>query len=71
MPSKILIVDGNSANRIVLRAKLSAAFYLVCRLLLEKKKKKKIKKIKPERVRCSAALPDMAGDTFRTTIKII
>ncbi|WP_323785128.1 diguanylate cyclase domain-containing protein [Thalassovita sp.] len=70
MPSKILIVDGNSANRIVLRAKLSAAFYIVCQAGSGAEAMAIVEREQPDLVLVSAALPDMTGETFCKKIKI-
>ncbi|CUH65684.1 Stalked cell differentiation-controlling protein [Thalassovita gelatinovora] len=71
MPSKILIVDGISTNRIVLRAKLSAAFYTVLQAGSGAEAMAIVEREQPDLVMVSAALPDMTGEFFCKKIKII
>ncbi|SEQ27677.1 diguanylate cyclase domain-containing protein [Thalassovita taeanensis] len=69
MPGKILIVDGISTNRIVLRVKLSAAFYSVVQAGSGAEALRQIDLEQPDLVMTSATLPDMTGTALCQRIK--
>ncbi len=61
MAGKILIVDDISTNRIVLRVKLSAAYYEVLQARNGQEAQAMVARQRPDLVMLSAKLPDVAG----------
>lgn len=61
MPGKILIVDDISTNRIVLKVKLSSAFYQVLQARSAKEAAALITSERPDLVLASARLPDVGA----------
>ncbi|MBO9468305.1 diguanylate cyclase [Tropicibacter sp. R15_0] len=61
MTGRILVVDPVPTNRIILRVKLSAAFYEVVQAASGKAALAMMKKAKPDLVMTASDLPDMTG----------
>jgi len=61
MPGKILIVDGISTNRIVLKVKLSAAYYDVYQAASAAEALTAVRDLQPDLMLVSDRLPDMSG----------
>lgn len=70
MPGNILIVDGISTNRIVLRVKLSSAFFSVIQAATGAEAMALIAQHQPDLIMVSARLPDMSGEAFCKQVKI-
>ncbi|WP_296765219.1 diguanylate cyclase [Sediminimonas sp.] len=61
MPGKVLIVDDVATNRIILRVKLSAAFYRVVQARSGAEAAELLASEKPDLMIVAQALPDMSG----------
>lgn len=64
MPGKILIIDDIATNRIVLKVKLSSAFYTVKQAQSGKDGLEMIEQYKPDLILISASLNDMEATDF-------
>ncbi len=61
MPGNVLIVDDVATNRIILRVKLSAAFYQVTQVRSGREALAHLRRHQPDLVFIASQLPDMAG----------
>ncbi|MFY0679387.1 MAG: diguanylate cyclase [Thalassovita sp.] len=69
MPGKVLVIDGISTNRIVLRVKLSSAFFTVLQASNGTEALAMLAHEKPDLIMVSAVLPDMTGEMFCKRVK--
>ncbi len=69
MTGRILVVDAVPTNRIILRVKLSAAFYEVVQAASGKAALAMMKKSKPDLVITASDLPDMTGRALVTALR--
>ncbi len=69
MTARILIVDGVATNRILMRVKLSSAYYDVIQAEAGQAALDTVRWQKPDLVICAASLPDMDGKTFCSAMR--
>lgn len=71
MAGLILIVDGTAGQRILLRARLSAAFYQVITAESGQEALRQVESCRPDLVIAAADLPDMCGGGFCTRLRAL
>ncbi|MFW2544653.1 diguanylate cyclase [Primorskyibacter sp. 2E107] len=71
MTGRILVVDAVPTNRIILRVKLSAAFYEVSQAASGQAALKMFRKARPDVVIAAASLPDMSGRALIEKIRTL